>query len=162
MTTSRAAAIELRNKRALDGIARSLRGKLDRAFRPDTAAQGFSGKTPSTGHCAAVSAIVHHLLGGELISARVKGMSHWFNRIKVRDRCFDVDLTGDQFEFPPIRIEDAGKLFPGGKSRACKELNVETLCRARLLAERAGLKDAHDALLRTLQDRPAPSDEALK
>src|SRR5262245_3293172 len=78
-----------------------LRERLERAFRSDTAAAGYSGSAVSAGHCAAVAAIVHELLGGEFVSTTVHGQSHWLNRLYFDGQAADVDLTGDQFERPP-------------------------------------------------------------
>lgn len=132
---------------------KELRRRLDAAFRPDTASQGFPGTMPSTGHCAAVAAIVHELLGGEMISTLVQGHSHWINRIELNGQTIDADLTGDQFGRPPIQIGQPGELYPGLRVRASVELTPETLDRARLLAERAGLVDIARALARRLATR---------
>jgi hypothetical protein len=120
---------------------RELRRRLDGAFRPDTASKGFPGTTPSTGHCAAVAAIVHELLGGEMVSTLVQGHSHWINRVECDGRSIDIDLTGDQFGRAPIQIGHPDELYPGLRVRSPTELTAETLERARLLAERAGLMD---------------------
>lgn len=127
-----------------------LRRQLEGAFRPDTASPGFPGTTPSTGHCAAVAAIAHELLGGEMVSTLVQGHSHWINRIELNGQRIDVDLTGDQFERPPIQIGQPGDLYPGLRVRAPSELTAETLERARLLAERAGLVRVARALTERL------------
>src|SRR5574341_1074674 len=80
----------------LESTLSGLRGRLERAFSASTAAPGFSGSTASAGHCAAVSAILSKLIGGTMVSTRIEGQSHWFNRIQVGNREYDVDLTGDQ------------------------------------------------------------------
>ena len=141
------------NRSMLVEAAKSLRHRLEQGFGPETAAQGFQGTTPSTGQCAAASTIIHRILGGELVSARVSGVSHWFNRITIGDKQVDLDLTGDQFGFPPIQISEAGHLYDSSRVRLPGELNVETLCRARLLAERAHLAEAQDAIAQTLRER---------
>ena len=116
-----------------------LRGRLERAFSPSTAAPGFSGSAASTGHCAAVSAILSKLAGATMVSTRIADQSHWFNRIRVENRDYDVDLTGDQFGFDAVRIAQADSLYPGTRVRSEHELNAETLERARRLATTAGL-----------------------
>jgi hypothetical protein len=114
-----------------------LRGQLARAFRADTALPGSIGDVPSAGHCAAVAAIVHTELGGGLVSAIVDGQSHWFNRLELDGREFDVDLTGDQFGGDAVRVARKGSLYPGTRERTIRELNEETLLRASTLARRA-------------------------
>jgi hypothetical protein len=125
---------------------RELRRRLDGAFRPDTASKGFPDTSPSSGHCAAVAAIVHELLGGEMVSALVDGYSHWINRVDCDGQKVDIDLTGDQFGRAPIQVGRPGELYPGLRVRTPVELNAETLERAQLLAERAGLTGAAQAL----------------
>lgn len=123
-----------------------LRVDLARAFRSDTAAPGTCSRIASAGHCAAVAAIVHAELGGQLVSTVVEDQSHWFNRIEVGGGYFDVDLTGDQFGLAETRICPAGELFCSWRLRTLQQLNDETLRRARLLAERAGLAKAEREL----------------
>lgn len=125
---------------------RELRDRLDGAFRPDTASKGFPGNSPSSGHCAAVSVIVHEMLGGEMISTLVDGHSHWINRVNWDDSKLDVDLTGDQFGRAPVQVGLPGDLYPGLRVRALREVNLETLQRARLLAQRAELMDVAHSL----------------
>jgi hypothetical protein len=125
-----------------------LRRRLEGAFHPDTASQGFPGTVPSTGHCAAVAAIVHELFGGEMVSTRIDGHSHWLNRLRLENRTLDADLTGDQFGRPEFQIAPAGELYPDVRIRQPAELNAETLERAELLARRAGLTDVSISLLR--------------
>ena len=116
-----------------------LRRVLEPAFAPDTALGPFNASVPSTGHCAAVSAVVERELGGSFVSAMVSGISHWFNRFTVGGTAFDVDITGDQFGYPKMRIAEKGQLYTGTRERQPAELNEETRTRARLLAQRAGL-----------------------
>lgn len=127
----------------------SLRSRLERAFRPDTAAAGFTGHTRSAGHCAAVAAILHEIMGGQMVSTVVEGQSHWLNRLSVDDEQVDVDLTGDQFSRPPLQIGPPNLLYDGLRVRGVDELNDETLERARLLAERAEFAD----VARAIEDR---------
>src|SRR5207245_1002509 len=75
--------------------ASSLRLRLEGVFALDTAVLGAKGDSSSAGHCAAVAAVVQEVLGGRLVSAKVEGESHWFNRLPGVDATHDVDLTGD-------------------------------------------------------------------
>ncbi|SRR6266545_1033644 len=118
-----------------------LRARLERAFGPDTAAPGFAGHARSTGHCAAVSVIVSKLLGAAMVSAKIQGQSHWFNRIDVGAEQYDLDLTGDQYGFPAVRYTHADKLYTGTRVRSYQDVNAETLERARVLAQRAGFSE---------------------
>lgn len=123
-----------------------LRSRLERAFSPSTAAPGFSGAAPSTGHCAAVSAILSKWIGATMVSTRIADQSHWFNRIRVGNREYDVDLTGDQYGKEAVRIAQANSLYPDTRVRSEQELNAETLERARRLATLAGLGDIASTL----------------
>jgi hypothetical protein len=125
-----------------------IRRRVERAFDVDTAAPGFPGSVPSSGHCAAVAAIVHELLGGELVSTRLEGQSHWLNRLTADGRTIDADLTGDQFGLPAVQIGDPGRLYRGLRVRPASDLSLETLARAALLARRAGLDAVSEALRR--------------
>ncbi len=119
---------------------KDLRGRLESVFNPDTALGRIATGAPSAGHCAATAAILHTLFGATLLSANVCGRSHWFNRFRVGEQCFDADITGDQFGLPSVRIEAKNALFEGTRERSIDELNEETLERAELLAERAQLQ----------------------
>lgn len=132
--------MEPKDRDALRETLESTRKQIDRAFRPDTAAKGFRGSTASTGHCAAVATIVYVLFGGEMVSTEVDGHGHWLNRISLGNRLLDVDLTGDQFGRPALQMEEAGQLYPNVRVRRPSELTDETLQRARLVAERAGIE----------------------
>ena len=130
------------NTKSLRNSLESLRKRIEVGFQPDTAAQGFSGSTASTGHCAGVAAIVYVLLGGEMVSTLVEGHSHWLNRISAGGRWLDVDLTGDQFGRAPVQIEEAGRLYSNVRVRKSTELTKETLERARRVAEKADILEA--------------------
>ena len=130
-----------------------LRVTLVRAFSSDTAAPGTVSRVPSAGHCAAVAAVVRAEFGGDFLSTVVGGQSHWFNRIHVGGRSFDVDLTGDQFGLDEIRVARAGELFPSSRVRTVEQLNDETLRRARLLAVRSGISAAEHKLSVELMSR---------
>ena len=140
---------------ALKGQLTSLRATLEKAFSPDTAAAGFEGVTPSTGQCAAASLVVYELLGGDLVSAKVQGQSHWFNRIYVEEQVLDVDVTGDQFGLPGLQMAEANALYADSRVRNSTEANPETIARAIRLAERANVEPAARGL-RELLSRNSP------
>jgi hypothetical protein len=123
-----------------------LRARLEQSFSRDTALDSQQSDVPSAGHCAAAAAIVWEMLGGSLVSANIKGFSHWFNRVQIDNHALDLDLTGDQFGYPAIQIKPAEELYPCTRERSPEELNDETLYRAALLARRAGLFEAAEAL----------------
>jgi hypothetical protein len=132
----------LDQEKLLRELAR-LREQLEPHFNPDTAAPGFPRTTASAGHCAAVATILAESLQGTLVSARVGGISHWFNRFRVGspsgDLELDADITGDQFGFQKVRLAEAGQLYEGTRERVPSELDDGTRKRADLLARRAGL-----------------------
>ncbi len=123
-----------------------IRTRMEKAFSPDTALPGSRGFGPSAGHCAVAATIVHIELGGDLVSAPLESESHWFNRIAVGGSLFDVDLTGDQFAYPAIRVRPASELYANTRVRSADELNDETIRRATVLARRAGFTAAVRAL----------------
>lgn len=131
----------------------SLRSLISPWFGPDTAVPGTQSNIPSAGHCAAVAAIVNAELGGVLISANVDGQSHWFNRFVVGVDAFDADLTGDQFGQAPVQLAPKGHLHPNERLRSRDQLNAETIERALMLAERAGLTSAACSLAAELHLR---------
>jgi len=116
-----------------------LRQQLEQGFSAETAAPGYDNKgTFTAGQCAAAAIIVYKAIGGEFVSSSAPGISHWFNRIVVNGEAFDVDLTGDQFDRPPVQVEKAGSLYPGTRVRAFDEIDHETLNRGRRLAAGVG------------------------
>jgi hypothetical protein len=127
------------SREQLSGLAVALRRVLEPAFDADTAAPGFVGIGPSAGQCAAVALIAYEDLGGKLVSAKVDGQSHWFNRFLVEGGWVDVDLTGDQFGRPAIQWGDAGTLYEATRERGLAEVNQETADRSRRLRTRAAL-----------------------
>lgn len=138
--------IPVRDRMSFEKMLVSLRPQLERGFSPETAAPGFAGSGPSTGQCAAVSTVLNQVLGVRMVSARVNGQSHWFNRTRIGEKEYDFDLTGDQFGFPVIRLAEAGRLHPATKVRDFADLSSETIQRARLLAARCNFPDAARAL----------------
>ncbi len=135
----------------LGALLEQLRKRLEREFRPDTAAPGFEQTTAAAGQCAAVAAIVNDLLGGDLVSAVVQGHSHWFNQIQVGNVKVEIDLTGDQFGRPALQVAKPWFLYPETKTRDFSELKAETLSRAAVLAARARLSTVENSLRRSLQ-----------
>ena len=125
--------------RQLHQTLAEIRARLEPSFSPELAKGGLSGRTPSAGHCAAVSLIIRDLLGGELVSSVVNGESHWFNRLSTSDGPIDVDITADQFGLDPVRVAEAGKLYSSTRLRFDSEIAPETLRRSELLRDRAGL-----------------------
>lgn len=117
----------------------ALREKLDAHFSLESAQGGTPGRTPSAGQCAAVSLILHDLLGGELVSAVVNGESHWFNRVNTAHGVMDVDITADQFGLETIRIAEAGGLYQATRVRSDSDIAPETRRRSELLRRRSGL-----------------------
>jgi hypothetical protein len=130
----------VKSKEQLASKLVEIRQMLEPAFRSDTALGPYNPDIPSTGHCAAVAAIVESALGGSFASAMVGSVSHWFNRFVLDSGVFDADITGDQFGYTKIRIEKMGTLFEGTRERQKTDLNDETRKRAKVLAQRAGMR----------------------
>jgi hypothetical protein len=151
---------------ALMDELRSLRYRLDGVFAADTAVPGTARpECPSAGHCAAVAILVRAKFGGEFVSAKVQGQSHWFNRISVDEGSYDVDITGDQFSPFDGSVDDVlGKwkdtLWPETRIRAEADVNEETRSRSRLLSER--LNAAEKAARDQLADVTLHAEETLK
>lgn len=131
---------------ALIEQAQSVIEALRREFSPDTALPGSEGEPPSTGHCAVAAIVLHEVLGGEVWSARVEGVSHWFNRLPVDSGFVEVDATADQFGANREWVSTNAPLYPNAKKRSLSEANLETLARAERLANRAGLREVARAL----------------
>lgn len=74
----------------------SLERDLRRAWARDTSAdpQSWSERNPAWGQCAVTALVVQDELGGELLRARVDGISHYWNRLPSGET---VDLTRHQF-----------------------------------------------------------------
>lgn len=87
-----------------------LRQALDDVFTCSTAYGTCRKDAPSAGHCMLASMVVQDLFGGCIVAGQVKGVSHYWNRIGS----LDVDLTGDQFGFTPVRVKK-GALYPKGR-----------------------------------------------
>lgn len=132
-----------------------LRRELEKGFSAETAAPGFAGHAPSTGQCAAVSVVLSKLLGAKMVSTRIEGQSHWLNRIRLGDEEYDVDLTGDQYQFSPVQLAPAEQLYPQARVRTDVDVSDETLRRAIILAERARFASVAAALRSQLSKRQA-------
>lgn len=50
------------------------------------------------------SLVVQEIYGGHIRTSDVKRTPHYWNRIPVGPRAFEVDLTADQFGFDPVVI----------------------------------------------------------
>ena len=139
-----------------------IREQVSRAFSPETAYGRKVCAVPSGGHCAAVALIVRGLLGGDLLSVAYGDGSHWFNRVYAVEGPTDVDLTGDQFGLPAVRLGGQSELFSGARLRRLDEVREETILRALMLAERANLALATRALWSELERRRSlgPVDDA--
>ena len=123
-----------------------IRARLEKGFSHETAWDSLQSTVPSAGHCAVVAAIIWGILGGSLVSANVNDISHWFNRIWLGDQPFDCDLTGDQFGWPAVQIKSAKELYFSTRERSPDDLSGDTLRRAVLLAQRAGLFEVAESL----------------
>lgn len=121
----------------LVGMLRQLRNQLEKGFSAETSLPGQRPGVPSAGQCAAVALIMHELLGGELVSAHVGDVSHWFNRLQTDEGVLDIDTTADQFGLPPVRTSPAGELYPGTRVRQDSEVRDETRRRSLLLKREA-------------------------
>lgn len=108
------------------------REAFEKAWCDETALPGSLSDAISCGQCASTSIVLQQFLGGELVSTKVDGISHWFNRIKYTKE-YDVDITGDQFGRPAIQIAAPGLLYPSSRIRHEYEINSETIARARIL-----------------------------
>lgn len=125
-------------KADLSRLLDELRAFVELGFSPETAQSGsYTCDAPSAGQCAAVALIVQEALGGQLVSAHVGGISHWFNRVRSGNGELDVDITADQFGLPPIRSADAGMLYPETRVRQSTDVREETKRRSALLRQLA-------------------------
>lgn len=93
-----------------------------------------SSKASDTTSVGACSYIVFSCFGGSLVRVVVDGKSHWFNRVQVRLKSVDLDLTGDQFGRLSVQITEKDTLYQGERLRQPQELTKETLFRAKMLA----------------------------
>ena len=144
--------------------AHALRGLIEPHFGPETAAPGWTGKVPSAGHCAVVSALLSARglpdepeARVECVSVTLESGSHWFNRVTRGNLSVDIDLTGDQFGHSPVRVADPDDLYEErARLRKHEDLNEETLGRARMLAQKAGLDLEFGCQMESRKGRKAP------
>ena len=83
-----------------------------------------------------------------MVSSIINGESHWFNRLNSDQGWLDVDLTADQFGGDSVLVRPLGTLYNDSKDRSPDDLNLETLRRAQVLADKANI-DFDCSLLRT-------------
>jgi len=115
--------------------ANYLRHVLDMHFAKDTAQGKWNPDVPSTGHCAVAAIIGHWMFRWRVGSSIVNQASHWYNMAHG----LTIDITGDQFGKPEVQVSRS-ILYPHKhRVRAISEANEETIRRANLLAQRAGL-----------------------
>jgi hypothetical protein len=82
--------------RRLDELARRLEDSWTRETSADPA--HWSTENSSYGQCAVTALIVQDHFGGELLRARVNGVSHYWNRLPLG---LEVDFTRKQFGADP-------------------------------------------------------------
>lgn len=82
--------------RRLDELARRLENSWTRETSADPVR--WSAENSSFGQCAVTALIVQDHFGGELLRARVNGVSHYWNRLPFG---LEVDLTRKQFGVDP-------------------------------------------------------------
>jgi len=82
--------------RRLDDLARRLEGSWTRETSADP--PHWSAGNSAYGQCAVTALVVQDYFGGELLRARVDGISHYWNRLPAG---LEVDLTRKQFGSNP-------------------------------------------------------------
>ena len=102
---------------------------LRTAWSPETS-NGWAAENPAKNHCSVTSLVVQDLFGGELLTTRTVGGTHFYNRIDgVR-----WDLTVSQFA-EPIPFEDRA----ASREQAMADAGDDAY---RTLRRRLGLSDA--------------------
>lgn len=90
-----------------------LREDLEKIFKKDTAYPGSrDNPMPSAGHCALVASLIHRMYPAmQIVSTTMSPIgeparycSHWLNSVNVNGIDWFIDLTGDQFGYPKVRI----------------------------------------------------------
>jgi hypothetical protein len=89
-------APDVETARRLDDLARRLEGSWTRETSADPL--HWSAENSAYGQCAVTALVVQDHLGGELLRARVSGISHYWNRLPSG---LEVDLTRKQFGSNP-------------------------------------------------------------
>lgn len=118
-----------------------LRELLELHFSAETSFSGVKSKIPSTGHCAVVALIIYFAFNALIVSTKINGVSHWFNRLRINGSDYDFDLTGDQFGFEPFKIDLANSLYNDTRIRCIDEVDMHTFNRAFLLIKKLKAKD---------------------
>jgi len=118
----------------------TLHQALEVSFSEDTRLFLSNPVTPSAGHCAVVSILLHQLFGAQMMSTYIGTQSHWFNRFLIDEKWLDVDLTGDQFGFPTIQIAISGTLYKQSRQRFMREVNTETRARLKLFRQKPAIQ----------------------
>jgi len=108
------------------------RRQFEQIFSKDTAHPlSRNNPVPSAGHCAIVAVFLQKMMSGNILSTTEQGSSHWLNHI---DGWF-VDLTGDQFGFPSIRMWQGDDLS-NYRIRQADDLDDDTRNRLKMFIER--------------------------
>ncbi len=91
----------------------------------------WTAENPTKGHCAIVAAIIQIFFGGDLVSIKIEGHSHWFNRI---DGCY-YDFTRDQYPGKSILVNQSLSIEDWSmcRTRSIQEFNLDTMKRFALL-----------------------------
>lgn len=95
------------SRKELETQLKTLRAAMKKEFTCDTAYGTCNKNSMASGHCMLSALIVQDLFGGKILGGLQDGIPHYWNRI-----ChYEVDLTGDQFNYPPLQIK-RGSLYP--------------------------------------------------
>lgn len=95
-----------------------LRPLLEQAWSSETSVDsaGWSEENPAWGQCAVTALVVQDLYGGDLLRCKIRGVSHYLNRLASGQ---EVDLTRDQFgaeqspaTVPELRTREFVLSFP--------------------------------------------------
>jgi len=118
-----------------------IRETLEPHFSQDTSISPgdyFSGRSSSAGHCGAVAVILYHMFPMSELMTIHGPDGHWFNKINGKY----VDITGDQFGWPPIQIvSNKHSAYPNATSRSLRDVPDDIYRNARTLAIRAGMEN---------------------
>lgn len=129
---NRDAQIEARGRKTPEPAR--LRPLLERAWSKETSVDpsGWSAENPAWGQCAITALVIQDLYGGDLLRCKVRGISHYLNRLASGEA---IDLTRDQFgdeqspaTVPELRTRDFVLSFPDTAQRyALLRARVDTL-----------------------------------
>ena len=87
-------------------------------------------KSPLEGHCAAMACMIQGMFGGDIVTGRIDGTSHYWNRLPDGQ---EVDLTSCQFGgdgFTPFK--------KGRKVKRGETINPRFILFAQLVKEKLG------------------------